>query len=140
MKEKYEKIVNDILNVDKNCLQPHKSNIDGMVLAMKNEMNLIHIVEQKSNVDEYAEEILDIFGHQENKINSMKQKLLGFKRLLKEENELSQKISAFTENNISNSNNKNENNFDNQINDDKKSIKLDEIHQEAWGNKIIIIN
>ena len=74
LKEKYEKIVNDILNVDKNCLQPHKSNIDGMVLAMKNEMNLIHIVEQKSNVDEYAEEILDIFGHQENKINSMKQK------------------------------------------------------------------
>ena len=70
----------------------------------------------------------------------MKQKLLGFKRLLKEENELSQKISAFTENNISNSNNKNENNFDNQINDDKKSIKLDEIHQEAWENKIIIIN
>ena len=45
-----------------------------MVLAMKNEMNLIHIVEQKSNVDEYAEEILDIFGHQENKINSMKKK------------------------------------------------------------------
>ena len=75
MKEKYEKIVNDILNVDKNCLQPHKSNIDDIVLAMKNEMNLIHIVEQKSNIDEYAEEILDLFGHQKNKINSMKQKL-----------------------------------------------------------------
>ena len=131
LKEKYEKIVNDILNEEKNCLELHKSHIDNMVIAMKNEMNLINIVEQKSNVDEYVDEILKIFGEQENKINTMKQKLLGFKRLLKEENELSQKISAFTENNISNSNNKNENNFDNQINDDKKSIKLDEIHQEA---------
>ena len=131
LKEKYEKIVNDILNEEKNCLELHKSHIDNMVIAMKNEMNLINIVEQKSNVDEYVDEILKIFGEQENKINTMKQKLLGFKRLLKEENELSQKISAFTENNISNSNNKNENNFDNQINDDKKSIKLDEIHQEV---------
>ena len=131
LKEKYEKIVNDILNEEKNCLELHKSHIDNMVITMKNEMNLINIVEQKSNVDEYVDEILKIFGEQENKINTMKQKLLGFKRLLKEENELSQKISAFSENNISNSNNKNENNFDNQINDDKKSIKLDEIHQEV---------
>ena len=54
-----------------------------MVLAMKNEMNLIHIVQQKSNIDEYAEEILDIFGHQENKINSMKQKFQDLKDYLK---------------------------------------------------------
>ena len=135
LKEKYEKIVNDILNEEKNCLESHKSHIDNMVLTMKNEMNLINIVEQKSNVDEYVDEILNIFGEQENKINTMKQKLLGFKRLLKEENELSQKISALSENNNNNcnSNTKNENNsFDNNcMNEDKKSIKIDEINQEV---------
>ena len=135
LKEKYEKIVNDILNEEKNCLESHKSHIDNMVLTMKNEMNLINIVEQKSNVDEYVDEMLNIFGEQENKINAMKQKLLGFKRLLKEENELSQKISALSENNNNNcnSNTKNENNsFDNNcINEDKKSIKIDEINQEC---------
>ena len=97
LKEKYEKTVNEILIEEKNCLDNHKSHIDNMVLTMKNEMNLINILEQKSNVDEYVDKILEIFGEQENKINQMKQKLLGFKRLLKEENELSQKISLLTE-------------------------------------------
>ena len=104
-----------------------------MVLAMKNEMNLINIVEEKSNVDEYVEEILNIFGEQENKINSMKQKLLGFKRLLKEENELSQKISVLTDksNNSKNSNAKKEVNLDNSnIDENKKDLQLDEITQE----------
>ena len=133
LKEKYEKIVNDILNEEKNCLQSHKSHIDDMVLAMKNEMNLINIVEEKSNVDEYVEEILNIFGEQENKINLMKQKLLGFKRLLKEENELSQKISVLTDksNNSKNSNAKKEVNLDNSnIDENKKDLQLDEITQE----------
>ena len=132
LKEKYEKIVNDILNEEKNCLENHKSHIDDMVLTMKNEMNLINIVEQKSNVDEYVDEILNIFGEQENKINIMKQKLLGFKRLLKEENELSQKISAFKDNNSNNnSNTKIENSFDKNENESlKKSIKLEEANED----------
>ena len=133
LKEKYEKIVNDILNEEKNCLENHKSHIDGMVLTMKNEMNLINIVEQKSNVDEYVDEILNIFGEQENKINLMKQQLLGFKRLLKGENELSQKISSFNENNSKcNSNNKAENNdFDIMNEQNKKCIQLNEENEEA---------
>ena len=95
-----------------------------MVLTMKNEMNLINILEQKSNVDEYVDKILDIFGEQENKINAMKQKLLGFKRLLKEENELSQKISLLTEKD----NNNDDNEYDN-INDNiaqENNISLNE--------------
>ena len=119
LKEKYEKIVNDILNEEKTCLENHKSHIDDMVLTMKNEMNLINIVEQKSNVDEYVDEILNIFGQQENKIQVMKQKLLGFKRLLKEENELSNKISILKENN-----NIDENNCNNK--NEEKCIKLEE--------------
>ena len=80
LKEKYEKTVNEILIEEKNCLENHKSHIDNMVLTMKTEMNLINTLEQKSNVDEYVDKILDIFGEQENKINQMKQKLLGFKK------------------------------------------------------------
>ena len=124
LKEKYEKVVNDILNEEKICLENHKSHIDDMVLTMKNEMNLINIVEQKSNVDEYVDEILNIFGQQENKIQVMKQKLLGFKRLLKEENELSQKITILKENN---NNNIEENNFNNEK--EENCIQLQEGHE-----------
>ena len=97
-----------------------------MVLAMKNEMNLINIVEEKSNVDEYVEEILNIFGEQENKINSMKQKLLGFKRLLKEENELSQKISLLTEKDNNNENIENNFNTSDINNKEENIIELNE--------------
>ena len=117
LKEKYEKTVNEILIQEKTCLEKHKAHIDNMVLTMKNEMNLINILEQKSNVDEYVDKILDIFVQQENKINNMKQKLLGFKRLLKEENELSQKISKLTDKENLNDNINNENNSE-YINND----------------------
>ena len=120
LKEKYEKTVNEILIQEKTCLENHKAHIDNMVLTMKNEMNLINILEQKSNVDEYVDKILDIFVQQENKINNMKQKLLGFKRLLKEENELSQKISKLTDKENLNDNINNENNSE-YINNDNNT-------------------
>ena len=104
LKEKYEKIVNDILIEEKNCLCSHKNHIDEMVMTMKNEMNLINVVEQRSNVDDYVNQMLNIFSTQENKIQKMKEKLLAFKNLLKEENELSDKLNALTERN----NNRNE--------------------------------
>ena len=124
LKEKYEKTVNEILKEERNCLENHKSHIDDMVITMKKEMNLINIVEQKSNVDEYVDKIINIFGEQENKINLMKQRLLGFKRLLKEENELRQKISLLTEKDkdYNNSNEKNNNENINNI----LSLKEDE--------------
>ena len=68
-----------------------------ILLIMKNEMNLINTLEQKSNVDEYVDKILDIFGDQENKINQMKQKLLG--RLTREIEEKNQKIDNYEINN-----------------------------------------
>ena len=100
--------------------------IDNMVLTMKNEMNLINTLEQKSNVDEYVDKILDIFGDQENKINQMKQKLLGFKRLLKEENELSQKISLLTEKDNNNENIENNFNTSDINNKEENTIELNE--------------
>ena len=126
LKEKYEKTVNEILIEEKNCLENHKSHIDNMVLTMKNEMNLINTLEQKSNVDEYVDKILDIFGDQENKINQMKQKLLGFKRLLKEENELSQKISLLTEKDNNNENIENNFNTSDINNKEENIIELNE--------------
>ena len=126
LKEKYEKTVNEILIEEKNCLENHKSHIDNMVLTMKNEMNLINTLEQKSNVDEYVDKILDIFGDQENKINQMKQKLLGFKRLLKEENELSQKISLLTEKDNNNENIENNFNIGDNNNKEENTIELNE--------------
>ena len=115
--------MNEILIEEKNCLENHKSHIDNMVLTMKTEMNLINTLEQKSNVDEYVDKILDIFGEQENKINQMKQKLLGFKRLLKEENELSQKISLLTEKDNINENIENNYNInDNDNNNEEENI------------------
>ena len=85
-------------------------------------MNLINILEQKSNVDEYVDKILEIFGEQENKINQMKQKLLGFKRLLKEENELSQKISLLTEKDENGDYNENNGNANDIIDDNEENI------------------
>ena len=126
LKEKYEKTVNEILIEEKNCLENHKSHIDNMVLTMKNEMNLINTLEQKSNVDEYVDKRLDIFGDQENKINQMKQKLLGFKRLLKEENELSQKISLLTEKDNNNENIENNFNTSDINNKEENIIELNE--------------
>ena len=125
LKEKYEKTVNEILKEERNCLENHKSHIDDMVITMKKEMNLINIVEQKSNVDEYVDKIINIFGEQENKINLMKQRLLGFKRLLKEENELSQKISLLTEKDKDYNNSNEKNNIEN-INEDNNILSLKE--------------
>ena len=125
LKEKYEKTVNEILKEERNCLENHKSHIDDMVITMKKEMNLINIVEQKSNVDEYVDKIINIFGEQENKINLMKQRLLVFKRLLKEENELSQKISLLTEKD-KDYNNSNEKNNNENINEDNNILSLKE--------------
>ena len=126
LKEKYEKTVNEILVEEKSCLENHKSHIDNMVLTMKNEMNLINVLEQKSNVDEYVDKILEIFGEQENKINQMKQKLLGFKRLLKEENELSQKISLLTDKDENNDYNENNSNINDIKNNEENVINLKE--------------
>ena len=125
LKEKYEKTVNEILKEERNCLENHKSHIDDMVITMKKEMNLINIKKQKSNVDEYVDKIINIFGEQENKINLMKQRLLGFKRLLKEENELSQKISLLTEKD-KDYNNSNEKNNNENINEDNNILSLKE--------------
>ena len=77
-----------------------------MVKDIKNEMNLINSVETKSNIDEYLSNLLNIFNSEELKINNMKSKLINFKKMLKEENELGEKINILTKDDL-NKNNEN---------------------------------
>ncbi len=106
LKDQYESLVNSILTEGKNYIENHKLHIDEMVKDIKNEMNLINSVETKSNIDEYLSNLLNIFNSEELKINNMKSKLINFKKMLKEENELGEKINILTKDDL-NKNNEN---------------------------------
>ena len=105
LKTKYESLVNQILIVEKEYIESHKRHIDDMVMSMKSEMNLINTVEKQANVDEYVDTLLNVFNLQEEKISQMKNNLLDFKNLLKEEIELSAKIAKVSQPSITNNNN-----------------------------------
>ena len=106
LKDKYETLVNSILTEGKNYIENHKAHIDEMVKDIKNEMNLINSVETKSNIEEYITNLLNIFNSQEMKIKNMKNNLINFKQMLKEENELGEKINNLTKDDL-NKNNEN---------------------------------
>ena len=105
LKAKYESLVNQILIVEKEYIESHKRHIDDMVMSMKSEMNLINTVEKQANVDEYVDTLLNVFNLQEEKISQMKNNLLDFKNLLKEEIELSAKIAKVSQPSLINNNN-----------------------------------
>ena len=67
-----------------------------MVHTMKSEMNLINTVEKQANVDEYVDTLLNVFTSQEEQIKTMKERLINFKSMLKEESELSGKIAKIS--------------------------------------------
>ena len=106
LKDQYESLVNSILTEGKNYIENHKAHIDEMVKDIKNEMNLINSVETKSNIEEYITNLLNIFNSQEMKIKNMKNNLINFKQMLKEENELGEKINNLTKDDL-NKNNEN---------------------------------
>ena len=96
LRDKYENLVNQILTEEKDYIESHKKHIDDMVHTMKNEMNLINTVEKQANVDEYVDTLINIYSSQEEKISSMKTRLIQFKQMLKEESELSAKIARIS--------------------------------------------
>ena len=124
LKEKYEALVNQILTVEKEYIESHKRHIDEMVMSMKNEMNLINTVEKQANVDEYVDTLLNVFVTQEEKIAQMKNGLLEFKMLLKEEIDLSAKIAKVSQT-FNNSNNGNNNSLSDH------SIRFDNINSNS---------
>ena len=96
LREQYEILVNKILTEEKDYIESHKKHIDGMVHTMKSEMNLINTVEKQANVDEYVDTLINVFTSQEEQIKSMKERLINFKSMLKEESELSGKIAKIS--------------------------------------------
>lgn len=93
LKQKYEILVNQILSDEKTMIESHKKHIDSIVEKLKMEMNMINVVEQKSNIDEYVDTTLGIYDFEIEKITAMRAKLLNFKSLLKQEAEMSTKLS-----------------------------------------------
>ena len=144
LKTKYESLVNQILIVEKEYIESHKRHIDDMVMSMKSEMNLINTVEKQANVDEYVDTLLNVFNLQEEKISQMKNNLLDFKNLLKEEIELSAKIAKVSQPSLTNNNNTTNSSlcdhslrFDNMNNSNSingsilgTSVKLEEMNDE----------
>ena len=96
LREQYEILVNKILTEEKDYIESHKKHIDDMVHTMKSEMNLINTVEKQANVDEYVDTLLNVFTSQEEQIKTMKERLINFKSMLKEESELSGKIAKIS--------------------------------------------
>lgn len=96
LREQYEILVNKILTEEKDYIESHKKHIDDMVHTMKSEMNLINTVEKQANVDEYVDTLLNVFTSQEEQIKNMKERLINFKSMLKEESELSGKIAKIS--------------------------------------------
>ena len=128
LRDKYEALVNSILTEEKNYIESHKLHIDEMVLDMKNEMNLINLVETKSNIDEYINNLLSIFNSQEEKIKNMKNRLLDFKQMLNEESELGAKINLLSkeDNNVFSD----VNSFNNNINNNNNNYNEENLNNE----------
>ena len=122
LREQYEILVNKILTEEKDYIESHKKHIDDMVHTMKSEMNLINTVEKQANVDEYVDTLLNVFTSQEEQIKTMKERLINFKSMLKEESELSGKIAKIS----------NEPNTEFNIVDD--NIKMDSITNKLMIN------
>ncbi|MCQ2816507.1 MAG: hypothetical protein MJ252_04485 [archaeon] len=111
LKATYEQLVNQIMTEEKEIIEFHKKNIDNRVNTLKVEMSLLTLVEQESNVDEYLQNEMDALDAQAENISLMKQKIQGFKDLLKEEAELNRRINGYSVNEGNLENNQNNQNL-----------------------------
>lgn len=112
IKKKHEKILNEIIKEEENCVMSHKQHVDSMVEMLKIEMEEINNM-QKPNSDilSYIQRTKQIFNQQMNQIEFMNKKLDQFHQLLIEEDQLANQIN--TDNN--NQTNSNMNNTTNNI-------------------------
>ena len=77
----------------------HKNHIDYIVNLMKKEMNYIDVVEEKSNIKTYVEQMMKIFNLEELKIEKIKKNFSELNSILKEKEEIDKKIKLFVEQN-----------------------------------------
>ena len=116
LKKRKKMISLNIINNQKKCIENHKMHIDYIVELMKKEMNFIDVVEEKSNINCYVEQMIKIFNLEELKIQKIKRNFIDLNSMLKEKEELDKKIKVLIEQNetkddstncLSNNNNNN---------------------------------
>ena len=99
LKKKKKILQTNIANEQKKCIERHKTHIDYIVNLMKKEMNFIDVVEEKSNINLYVEQMLKIFHLEELKIQKIKKNFNELNSIIKEKDEIDKKIKILMEQN-----------------------------------------
>ena len=99
LKKRKKAIELSIINEKNSCIEMHKNHIDYIVNLMKKEMNYIDVVEEKSNIKTYVEQMMKIFNLEELKIEKIKKNFSELNSILKEKEEIDKKIKLFVEQN-----------------------------------------
>ena len=99
LKKRQKQISINLMNQQKKCIELHKLHIDSLVSLMKKEMNNIDLVEEKSNINAYTEQMIKILDLEEIKIHKMKRKFCELNSLMKEKEEIEKKIKILIEQN-----------------------------------------
>ncbi|OMJ73142.1 hypothetical protein SteCoe_28238 [Stentor coeruleus] len=93
MSEGHEKLINLILTEEEELIASHRQHIDNMVGIIKDEMGILHEVDQPgSDVDEYATALRSMLEQQILCITEIKNKLENFTSHLRTEEEMSRKF------------------------------------------------
>ena len=93
----HEKLIEQILEEEESLISNHRHHIDDIVDLVKQEMMLLHEVDQPgSEVEEYVTKLDGILVHKMQHIMAIRTKLLGFHKHLKTEEVLSKLYQQMT--------------------------------------------
>ena len=92
LKKRKKLLILNINEEQKKCVELHKVHIDYLVELMKKEMNFIDVVEEKLNINSYVEQMLKIFNLEVLKIDKIKRNFIEFNSLIKEKEEIEERI------------------------------------------------
>ncbi|OMJ71657.1 hypothetical protein SteCoe_30077 [Stentor coeruleus] len=93
MSEGHERLINLILSEEEDLINSHRNHIDTMVGIVKDEMTILHEVDQPgSDVDEYISALKIMLENKLNSIKEIQNKLDTFTAHLKTEEEISRKF------------------------------------------------
>lgn len=93
MSENHEKLINLILSEEEELISAHRNHIDDMVGIVKDEMNILHEVDQPgSDVDEYIGSLKNMLDQKLRQIRAIQSKLENFTAHLRTEEEISRKF------------------------------------------------
>jgi len=93
MSENHERLINLILTEEEELISAHRNHIDHMVGIVKEEMGILHEVDQPgSDVDEYITSLNKMLDDKLSSIRAIQKKLESFTSHLKTEEEMSKKF------------------------------------------------